>query len=196
MALIHITPQFVAPQDLQTLDLVDITCTELGLNLKNGQEVTVRRPWQNKKYRVVCRKTGQKAISGIMVERREIPKEFTVVTRWTLQADDILTHTVRYLVTDTDFDFVSDQISMWGRSGCMTYPSRVPTDQEYGYPAETQPQMGLVPYENRKGLIKEEPGVMGLLIGRHETLHVPTLERSRLERYARADRLPDPSLAF
>jgi len=196
MALIHLTPQFIVSQGVKGLDLVDVACAELDLALQNGVELTVRRPWPNKDYRVVCRKQGQKAILGFLIECESIPDTFTVVTRWSLHHDRILTHTVRYTLSDRDHDFVSDLMSLWSSTGDNVYPSRWPDIPEYGFPAETQPRMHLDPDEERKGIYRDLRDKDGRMRGREETVYVPTLERGRLKHYFRADRLPDLASAF
>lgn len=196
MAIIHFTPQIMVPPSVLPLDLVDVKCEELGLALQNGREITVRRPWPNKHYRVVCRKVGRKALLGLRAERPSIPTEFTVVTRWALAADDLLIHTVRYVVLDQDFDLVSDQISMWRASACRRYKTRWPAESRHWSPVELQPCMSLVPYKGRGGRIVEKTGLCGLLERRHETLFMHTLERGRFETWSFAGRLPGPESAF
>ncbi|HDS0960512.1 TPA: hypothetical protein QDZ28_004266 [Pseudomonas putida] len=196
MGLIHLTPHFIVSQDVKALDLVDVTCTELDFRLQNGIDLTVRRPWPNKDYRVACRKQGQKAILGFLVERELIPDDFTVVTRWSLHHDRILTHTVRYSLVDRDYDFVSDLMSMWSSTGDNVYHSRWPDVPEYGSPAASQPRMHLDPDQERKGIYRDFRDDTGRLCGRDETVYVPTLELGRLKHFSSADRLPDLASAF
>lgn len=196
MAIIHFTPQIQAPPSVLPLDLVDVKCEELGLALQNGRDTTVRRPWPNKHYQVVCRKVGRKAVLGWRVERSSIPTEFTVVTRWALAAEELLTHTVRYEVLDQDFDLVSDQVSMSTASACGNFESRWPADAMQWTPVQLQPCMSLVPYKGRGGKIVEKAGLCGLLEDRHETLSMHTLERGRFETWCFANRLPNSAAAF
>lgn len=193
MPRFHFTPQFYSeiPCDVQ---LVDVVCAEFGLKLRNSSEIVARRPFPNKRYHVVCRKAGQKAMIGLLVEHDQIPSEFTVVTRWAVDAGEVLTHTVRYMLLDTEFDFATDQMTLW--SGTPDYPSRRPDIPQYGFPARTQPRMGLLSNDGREGIIEDVLGPVGLLSKRHETFYIPTISPGRFETSPRSERLPGLGDAF
>src|ERR1700738_4447595 len=103
--LIHITPQFLTCDGSSGyVDLVDLRINELGLFLKAGKEVAGRRPYRNKRFVVACRNAGRKAVDGILIETSKPVAEYTVETRWAVQAEAVVTHRVKYVVLDKDFD--------------------------------------------------------------------------------------------
>lgn len=92
---------------------MDLTVAELALNLIGGGDLTTRRPYPNKHYRVGCRKIGQKAVSGLLIKAEGHVPHYTVTTRWAVGAERIVSHVVRYRVLDDDFDCVTDEMTTW-----------------------------------------------------------------------------------
>ena len=53
---------------IRNVALVDLQIDPLGIRLVGGDDLATRRPYPNKMYAVACRKQGQKAINGILIE--------------------------------------------------------------------------------------------------------------------------------
>lgn len=99
--LLHLVPRlFACRVNEPECALIDFHCPALGLKLRNGIELVARRPYPNKHYLVACRKLGQKAMNGFLVETTERVREFTTLTRWAVGADRIVNHQVQYFVLD------------------------------------------------------------------------------------------------
>ncbi|MBF8164316.1 hypothetical protein IVE04_24430 [Pseudomonas mendocina] len=193
--LIHLIPAIVS--DLPC-SLVDLTCTELNLNLSGGKELAVRRPYPNKNYQVSCRKVGQKAMNGILVETQTPVQEFTVATRWAVAASHIATHRVHYILAEADFDTVTQEMMLWGSLLAEEgeYQCRYPINGVYGSPLESQPKMEAFKRIKRVGEITDKLGECGALIERFEVFRLPTVERERLHLCFYGDRMPAIEHAF
>jgi hypothetical protein len=67
--LLHLIPRLYAFRSIEDeCSLIDFECPTLGIFLRNGHELVARRPYPNKNYLVGCRKVGQKAINGLLIE--------------------------------------------------------------------------------------------------------------------------------
>ncbi|MDY7563473.1 DUF6012 family protein [Pseudomonas sp. AB6] len=196
--LIHLIPNILADRTNVPCSLVDLTCSELGLNLTGGKELTARRPYPNKNYLVACRKVGQKAVNGFLVETQGPVREFTVVTRWAVAASHIATHSMRYILADAEFDTVTEQMMQWGATHPSQgdYKSRYPTGCTYGSPLESQPRMEAFKRIKRVGEFTDQLDKHGAVIERSEVFRLPTLERERLTRSLFGDRMPSIENAF
>lgn len=182
--LIHLIPNILADRTNVPCSLVDLTCRELGLNLIGGKELTARRPYPNKNYLVACRKVGQKAVNGILVETQGALREFTVVTRWAVAASHIATHSVRYILADEEFDTVTEEMMLWSATHPSEgeYKSRYPIGLTYGSPLESQPRMEAFKRIKRVGEFTDQLDKHGAVIERSEVFRLPTIERDRLSR--------------
>lgn len=109
--LIHIVPKLIEPDFPVTSAIVDISIPECGLLLVGGKDITARRPYPNKRHLVACRKKGNKAIAGILVEVEGHLSLYTAITRW-LVNDEIITHVVEHTVLDQELDAVSDDLTL------------------------------------------------------------------------------------
>lgn len=196
--LIHITPRFltcaVSGPDCH---LADLQIPEFGLHLEGGRDLVSRRPYPNKHYLVASRKTGQRLIDGILIETDVRVDEFTVMARWAVHAERVVTHRVRYILTDNEHDTVSDMMVLWGnwraRKGLGAHYMTVPPDWT---PSTLQPRMDLTLGHTRKGEIVDYR-IDGLVVERNETFRLPTIDRARLESLRQVfDRLPTPASAF
>lgn len=123
--LIHIVPKLFEPPFAVESEVVDVSIPELGLVLDGGKEITARRPYPNKRYLVACKKTGQKAISGIFVEVDDRLETYTVITRWSVNGE-VITHVVQHEIVDSDFDTVSDDMLLWSSWYGTTWQQRWP----------------------------------------------------------------------
>lgn len=112
--LLHLVPRlFACRVNEPECALIDFHCPALGLKLRNGIELVARRPYPNKHYLVACRKVGQKAMNGFLVETTERVREFTTLTRWAVGADRIVNHQVQYFVLDDELDAITDCMVLW-----------------------------------------------------------------------------------
>lgn len=196
--LIHLTPRMYACRTNEVCSLIDLNCAELGLSLKGDNELTARRPYPNKNYLVACRKAGQKAMNGILLETQSHLREFTVVTRWAVAASHVATHQVRYIVLDEEFDTISESMTLWYGTASGRFKSRWPITADYGSPAATQPCMEAFPRVERRGEVKDVTDKKGALIERSEVFQLHTLERERLMdlTHSHDDRIPVIDHAF
>ncbi|HIE1164250.1 TPA: DUF6012 family protein [Pseudomonas aeruginosa] len=193
--LIHLKPTIYACAVPCTL--VDLTCSEFGLSLTGGKELAARRPFPNKDYLVACQKIGRKAINGFYVETPEFVREFNLVTRWAVAASHLVTHKVKYIITDDEFDTASEEMTLWELpSSWGDFKSRYPIGRSYGSPMESQPRMDLFGERERVGEIKDTLNGHGALIERSEVFYLPTIERDRLRFSLFRDRMPAIESAF
>lgn len=181
--LIHITPQFITcAHSGPDVALVDLNIEPLGVLLRGDVDITARRPYRNKRYTVGCRRAGRKAIAGILIDTPAPVAHFTVVTRWAIRAEIVVTHSVRYEVLDTELDTVSDNMVLWygtGGHGEAAWPSRWPEVHQGAIPARAQPRMQLTPDPARTGCY-EDHLLDGLIAKRSEVFPLPTIGRERL----------------
>lgn len=198
--LIHITPKFYHPhrRDL-AVELVDLKVPELGLRLRSGTDLVTRRPYPNKHYEVGCRKTGQKAISGIFVQADRHVAHYTVTSRWAVGADRVLTHVVRYEVLDADFDCVTDEMTTWSARPEQGWSSRWPAKTgPHKPPCSAAPRMDL---KDDSRSTSDFPQVHdtwcdGWLIRREETFSLHTIQLDRIFSGIHGDRMPQLEHAF
>lgn len=121
--LIHLEPRCYNPF-AEEVALIDFKIDALGLRLEARSDLVVRRPYPNKHYLVVCRRLGQKAHAGILIGSPRVIEQFSVLTRWLVDDTDEVIHRVHYTVADTQFDSVTEHMSLWG--GMRGYESRWP----------------------------------------------------------------------
>lgn len=202
--LIHVTPRIYNPYSNIPAQLIDVSIPELGLVLRNGHELALRRPLPNKRFLVACRMTRQKAINGILIRPSSPITSFTVVTRWEVQ-EEVVTHHVDYRVLDSDHTFVSDAMLLWYGTGkgLGDFSSRWPASHYQGIPpVHAQPRMDVVDPARwggeRKGVqVQDWAGEDGLIKRREECFYMPTLEIDRLSgSLAQSHRLPLEAHAF
>lgn len=199
--LLHIIPRlYVAEPDAPQCDLIDFHCPDLGLKLRNGIELVARRPYPNKQYQVACRKIGQKAMQGFLIETTERVREFTTLTRWAVGADRVINHQVQYFVLDDELDAITDAMVLWnGMSPSLGgFSRRWPTVAENWTPAAAQPRMELVSRE-RAGHYADRLDSAGRVLERAEVFQVHTVERERVLFNSKSDiydRIPTADMAF
>ncbi|WP_324729662.1 DUF6012 family protein [Pseudomonas chlororaphis] len=193
--LIHLTPRMFACRTTEPCTLIDLTCDELGLDLKGDKDLIARRPYPNKNYLVACRRVGQKAIDGILIESPRFVRDFTVVTRWAVLGQYVATHRVRYVVQDDEFDAVSDKMLCWHSTKRR---SPLPQLSAGSTPANTQPRMDVTQHPGRLGNVTDVVDDQGFVIERNEIFQVPTMERERVlnPKYAFNDRVPQIESVF
>ena len=111
--LLHIRPRLFSPYQVA---LVDLEVSPLGLHLRGGVDLTTRWPYPNKWQAVACRKLGNKAIDGILIETGKRLDEWRTTARWAVNASMVVTHRVHYKLLDHDFDAASDRITVLKRT--------------------------------------------------------------------------------
>ncbi|MGH8156604.1 MAG: DUF6012 family protein [Rhodanobacter sp.] len=209
--LIHITPRLLMPRTSSlSCILVDVTMPELGLLLKEGCEVTARKPYPNKRYLVVCRKEGQKAVVGLLLDTATPCSPFTVITRWAIEGEAVLTHQVHYVLMDHDHGAATDSMVLWHGTNERygAFPSRWPESFPREWtPVRAQPRMNVLLEETdsgRVGDVQDTVSATGMIVARRETFQMPTVECSRLFHPAMTEsftgdgvaRLPSADSAF
>lgn len=199
--LLHIIPRLYVPeQDAPQCDLIDFHCPDLGLKLRNGIELVARRPYPNKRYQVACRKVGQKAMQGFLIETTERVRDFTTVTRWAVGGDRVVNHQVQYFILDDELDAITDSMVLWHAMSPSLggFARRWPSVAEDWTPAAAQPRMELVSRE-RAGHYADRHDEAGRIVERSEVFQVHTVERERVLYSHKGDiysRIPTADMAF
>lgn len=197
--LVHITPRYYLKYADVQVDLIDVMVPEFNLVLKDGVDITIRTPYINKLYKVVCRKKGKKAIDGIFIILDGFVEYFTVITRWAVNGE-VATHKVHYHVVDNEFDAVTESIMLWSSFSNTEYKQRTPVSSMEWVPATDQPRMVTVATDNessREETIYNYEDKKGVVIERTEFMSLPTVEESRLtEPFFANQRLPAKKDAF
>lgn len=205
--LIHVSPRLYIPDfDPQLCELVDWTCPELGLHLVGGVDVVARRPYPNKNYLVACRKLGQRAMDGLLVEVDGHVGSFTATTRWRIGTHgDVVSHVVNYSVLDEEMDAVTDDMVLWSAfcDSMGGWRSRMPSHAQSWTCASARPRMEIKPTA-RQGdfadLVHVRAGRNPVHIERRvENFAMHTVERDRLLTmggHSHWDRLPSLDQAY
>ncbi|KIZ48457.1 hypothetical protein UM91_22020 [Pseudomonas oryzihabitans] len=195
--LLHIIPRLYTHRGSEPpCELIDFHCPALGLRLRNGIDIVARRPFPNKNYQVACRKIGQKAWNGFMIETNERVREFTTLTRWAVGGERVVNHQVQYIILDDEFDAISGDMLLW--HGTSEWSQRYPQVAEQWSPASAHPRMELTPSE-RNGHYADRLDSRGRIVERSEVFQVHTLERERIQNVAGrilSDRIPPTEPAF
>lgn len=196
--LIHLTPALHAYRgDYPDCALLDLQSAELGLHLRDGIELTARRPYPNKNYLVACRKKGAKAVNGILVESGPL-QEFTVTTRWAVGKGREVTHNVKYQIVDSDHDAATDYMVLWSAMSKGLGGFRSRELNAGGAPVHSKPRMDLE-RGMRKGEFVDQVDGSGRIIVRSEVFNMPTVERERVLfkcDNSLFDRMPTADMAF
>lgn len=194
--LIHITPcYYTCERSHGLVQLIDVSIDELGILLRDGVDIVARKPYPNNAYLVACRKSGRRAMDGLLIESAEHVPSYTVVTRWALAAETVVTHRVKHVVLDAEFDTVTDKMRLWHPLPARQWASRWPDGYHDGSPAECQPRMQLTSLPGRQGAVIDAV-VDKIILERAEVFHLPTVERDRVIDGRFVDRLPSPTSAF
>ena len=198
--LLHIIPRIHAFRASEPeCRLVDVRCDALDLHLQEGVELTARRPYPNKNYLVACRKVGQRAINGLLIATDQRLDQFAVETRWAVGAERVVTHRVRYFVLDTEFDAVTEEMTLWCGRAEPHWPSRWPEWAIGIAPIDAQPVMEIFPRIHRAGTCVDRVEDFRV-VERSEVFQLPTVERERIAPAAARDswfgRVPELEHAF
>lgn len=205
--LIHVSPRlYTRDLDPALCELVDWICPELGLNLVGGVDVVARRPFPNKQFLVACRKLGNLAVDGLMIETAEHVEAFTTTTRWRIvPSDTVVTHVVNYTVLDKEMDAITDDMVLWHNfpESMGGWRNRVPKHARSWTSASARPRMEITTAA-RDGYyadtIHMRQGSGPVRIEqRTEKFAMHTVERDRLlmmRKYQFWERLPLPEQAY
>ena len=195
--ILHLRPRLFSP--FSEVKLVDLRIEPFGLCL-NEKQLATRRPYPNKRYAVACRRQGNRAIDGILIETQPV-EELDLTARWAVEAHMIVTHQVHYKLLDRDFEAASDDMVLW--YGFRDWSSRWPEWAEGLAPVKAQPVMEVVPREEQP--FEERPSVHGtedifndegLVVTRRQCFEMPTIEPERLFCSELNDRVPGIEAAF
>jgi Family of unknown function (DUF6012) len=209
--LIHIRPTMYAP--FKNVKLVDLRIDELGIVLKDGDDLRTSRVYDDKWYSVGSH-LGGKSTSGILIDTPRVVDEFKSVARWAVEAEQIVTHEVTYYILDRNFDAVSDFAKLWYRSDTSSSPcSDWVTERSM---AEMAPRMDVVYVDREKvsrdfdeeghlwsyiGDLLSFKGAMDFLdescqmiVRRSDYFAMATIDRDRLLKYPA--RIPKLAMAF
>jgi hypothetical protein len=119
-------------------------------------------------------------MNGILIETPGPVQEFTIITRWAVAASDVVTHRVRYVVLDNDYDAITEDMTLWYASH-DGYESRWPEHPSYGSPVMNQPTMEVWPRMQRRAESFDEMSMSkNLLKERTEIFRLHTVQRERI----------------
>lgn len=200
--IIHLTPRYYNKYQDVLVDLIDVSIPELSLTLKAGTDLRVCTPFANKCYKVACRKKGRKAIDGILIKTDKPLHNFTVITRWVVNAE-ISTHQVHYHVADSDFNAVTTAQTMWnGWQSITPFKNRTESESWQTLRDKSEPSMLTLPHDLGEDVddtdwIYNETDRDGIIRNRAEQIEIPTVEPERLSLpISIAQRFPPPGDAF
>jgi len=182
--LIHLTPRYYLKYSDVQVDILDVTIPELNLVLKQGSDITIKTPFKNKNYKVVCRKKGNKAINGIFIETEQYLQNFTVISRWAVNGE-ISRHTAHYHLRDNDFDATTEEDLLWNGFFNTPYRARCKEMEVVGVPVKRQSSMITLSgdfnsNEDDNYWVYNEIDGEGIVRVRTEYITLPTVERERL----------------
>ncbi|MCT8873780.1 DUF6012 family protein [Shewanella xiamenensis] len=177
--LIHIIPKILNHTDYQ-VRLLDLNIPDFSISLKAGIDVSLKKPYPNSKYQVVCIGNDKRPTKGFYLEHVNHINEFSVITRWAIDPlNEVLSHIVNYKLADDDYGAMSDDHT-------LLYPSFEFESRwlDVDNPVNTQPRMDvLVNNEAHRrgakiGLYDEYCG--GVLVKRVEHITIRTIQVERL----------------
>ncbi len=177
---VHLTPSIYNQYSDVHVELIDLEFPELNLVLKQGIDVVACTPYPNKRINVVRRKKGRKAINGFFVDIPEDMKTFTLKTRWSVDAERILVHTVNYNLIDSDYDFATQDPTMWYATYDGSQESRMPCDGITPCNYNARMEVVFNAKETRKQGDFVDSYQDSMLVSRVENYPLPTIKGSHL----------------
>lgn len=198
--LIHIAPRFLLQSLNEKVELIDVSIPELSVQLRNDIEIRAGKPFLNKKYLVAMKKNGRKNYTGISFLTEKILDQFSVVTRWAINAEHISTHTVQYDILDHDFDVVSGELVLWYGFNVegKKFHSRFPKQYDQA-PIKYQPRMELFTQNESRITISAEKTINGKITERHEKLATPSIPTEAISFFnslSNKGKIPDQAECF
>lgn len=195
--LLHLVPRFFG--SFAAVELVDLTLEPIGLTLRGGRDLATRKPYPNRRYSIACRKRGQRAIEGIFVLTKEPVARLDYTARWSVDAEVVVTHRVRYRLLDREFDAASDDKMLWHACSPSLggWASRWPEPDDAKSPSSTAPVM-VARVSDAAHFREGTAGASahhqfaegGLIVWRQQEFGLPTLERGRFGSPLAGDRMP------
>ncbi|WP_234053715.1 MULTISPECIES: DUF6012 family protein [unclassified Xanthobacter] len=179
--LLHLTPKAVAAQEVQ---LIDVSFPEFDLVLREGTDLKARRPYPNKTWLVASSARERAAKDGILLETQERVSQFTMVTRWAVAAEMVVTQEIAYRILDETHDAASADPCLW--YSFTGWPKRWPDCIPYEAPVRITPTLVL-------------DGSKSIEAKTAHTFPMPTLERERILQHAGMhipNRAPKQEAAF
>ena len=195
--LLHLVPRFFG--SFAAVELVDLSLEPIGLTLRGGMDLATRKPYPNKRYSIACRKRGQRAIEGILVVMKAPVESLDYTARWSVDAEVVVTHRVRYRLLDHEFDAASDDKMLWHACSPSLggWASRWPKPDDAKSLGSTAPVMVAhvsdathFPEGNAGAPAQHQFAEGGLIVDRHQEFGLPTLERGRFGSPLAGDRMP------
>jgi hypothetical protein len=118
--LLHLRPRIFSPG--MAAELIELRIEPLGLLLRGRTDLVTGRPYRNKGYGVGRRRSGRKAVDGILIKTREWVDDLQCTARWAVNATYVTTHKVFYRVLDEEFDAASDSMMLWHATSAPLVP--------------------------------------------------------------------------
>lgn len=120
--LIHLTPSVYNPYKDVPVEIISLHIEELDLTLTGNEDLTLRKPYANKCWYVACRKVGNKAMVGIIIDSPVVLEDFTLRVEYKIRG---IQHTqvTHYYVYTKDLNIVSDCSLAW----TLSQPDRTPS---------------------------------------------------------------------
>jgi hypothetical protein len=191
--LLHLRPTIISSGVL--VDLIDLCIEPFGLYLRGGRELMTGRPFPNKRYTVVCRKKGKKAIVGILLQADAPITEFHYIARW-LADGIVVTHRVYRSVLDQDFGAASEDMMFW-HGMWRGWKNRVPEGLRNAVPQQVQPVMQLVDSSGKTSSTLDIVDFeTGWITDRTQIFAMPSIEPDRLSCPEFRERMPALEDAF
>ena len=177
--LIHLVPKLFLKYK-NSVDLVSISVDDRAID---RDLLVIRKPYPNKCYSVACRKKGKKAISGILVELAD-KKKFKVEYTWIVEKLGEVKHIVHYEISDSDYDMVSDDITLsYASSGEQLgyFESRFNDRLKNITPASGNPYAEIIePIKSKESAFPfSDTMEKGIVKQRVEYIYLPTIEKER-----------------
>lgn len=204
--LIHVRPRCYGPLARHSAELLEFSVPDLGIYLTAKGDLVTRHPYPNRCYSVGCRRDGNRADDGLLIEAGGRVDRFTSVALWWITVGEkhwAATHETHYVVLDSDHDAISDDMVTW--HPFAAWPDRWPPTVE-GPPSEAAPRFDVFDRGISRGDIIDRlfdksnvAVVQGAIQHRRTTFYLPTIERDRLEakrKFFRNDRLPPARMAI
>lgn len=180
--LIHLVPKLYLPNaPTVSAEMLELKIVELGMTLRGGLDIDVRRPYPNKSYRVACKRIGQKAMDGILVRAPAFMRQITTEATWLVNGTLTLKHRIERHVLDEDLDATSDKMTLWYSSRQEGFEYRWPSCYAALSPVDAQPRMDLLSSTSRpKHDSIDTVSESGFVVSRTERFEIPTIESARI----------------
>jgi hypothetical protein len=182
--LLHIRPRFLAPHPTRKVELLELHFDPLGIYLTKT-DLASRKPYPNRNYTVGCpRKGGTRAIDGLLIETATLVDRFTATALWAIDGSFESTHVIHYSILDHDFDFASDNMTLWYAHApwlnCPAWSDRRPDWWVRHTP--TLYSDSYMEYTPHKSLMETTDSFddQGRILVRDQAFPMPTIERGRL----------------